>query len=219
MCAESSGPSADLWCVLFCVSAGCQTVWSQRKAVLLWSQLWTPTPPIWESWTWVTTTCRIQEWSDFLLNWRVHTVSLKLSGQDSLFYFIISSNCTIGAGLNQTLKRQWKNISHMSEDHQNNYISYWWKHECILYKMCVHQSFLHFGPDLLISTTTGWIVKRFGSDIPAPLRMNCHYFGDTLTFLLAPSPGHHFIPYNMLVHDQIFAKVMAFPSASVIICV
>ena len=64
-----------------------------------------------------------------------------------------------------------------------------------------------------------WIVMRFGSVIHAPLGMNCKYFDDPLTFLLAPSSGHHFNLYNMLVHDQIFAKLMKFPSASVILCV
>ena len=85
--------------------------------------------------------------------------------------------------------------------------------------MWVRQSILHSGPDLLISTSTGWIVMRFGSDIHAPLRMNCKYFGDPLTFLLAPSSGHHFNLYNMLVHEQIFAKQMAFTPASVIFCI
>ena len=46
----------------------------QRSAVLLWPQLWNPTPPIWESWTWLTTSCRIQEWSFSVLNWRVQNV-------------------------------------------------------------------------------------------------------------------------------------------------
>ena len=60
---------------------------------------------------------------------------------------------------------------------------------------------------------------RFGSDIHAPLRMNYKYFDDPLTFLLVPSPGHRFYLYNMSVHDQIFRKIMAFPSASVILYV
>ena len=80
-------------------------VTSQREAVKLCPQFSVPSPLVWERWTWVTTTCRIQEWRDFLLNWRIHAVSLKLSGQDSLFYPIISSkkySCTIGAGLDQT---------------------------------------------------------------------------------------------------------------------
>ena len=83
MCIESSGPSADLWCVLFCVSAGCQAVWSQRKAVLLWPQLWTPTPPIWESWTWPTIIQETQEWSSCLLDWRIQAGDWTLSGMKS----------------------------------------------------------------------------------------------------------------------------------------
>ena len=83
MWTESSGPSADLWCVLFCVSAGCQAVWSQRKAVLLWPQLWTPTPPIWESWTWATIIQETQEWSSCLLDWSIQAADWTLSGRKS----------------------------------------------------------------------------------------------------------------------------------------
>ena len=54
----------------------------QRSAVLLWPQLWSPTPPIWESWTWVGTTgCRIQEWSRCVIFCRVHIVDWRLWGQ------------------------------------------------------------------------------------------------------------------------------------------
>lgn len=53
----------------------------QRSAVLLWPQLWSPTPPIWESWSWVETSCRIQEWSCCVVFWRVHTVDWRLWGQ------------------------------------------------------------------------------------------------------------------------------------------
>ena len=63
-----------------------------------------------------------------------------------------------------------------------------------------------------------WMDCHEVSDIHAPLRMNCNYFGDPLTFLPAPSSGHQFNLYNMLVHDQVFAKLMAFKSASVILC-
>ena len=54
----------------------------QREAVKLCPQFSAPSPLVWESWTWVTTTCRIQEWSICLLDWRVHTVNWRLSGQD-----------------------------------------------------------------------------------------------------------------------------------------
>ena len=53
----------------------------QRSAVLLWPQLWSPTPPIWESWTWVTTTWRIQEWSCCVIFYRVQTADWRLWGQ------------------------------------------------------------------------------------------------------------------------------------------
>ena len=57
-----------------------------------------------------------------------------------------------------------------------------------------------------------------GFDIHAPIRMNYHYFGDPLTFYLMPSSGHDFNLYNMLVHDQIFAKLMTIPSTSLTLC-
>ena len=69
-------------CVLFCVFAACQDVWSQRKAVLLWPQLWAATPPIWESWTWATIIQETQERSYCLLDWRIHTGDWTLSGMD-----------------------------------------------------------------------------------------------------------------------------------------
>ena len=65
--------------VLFCVFAGCHAVWSQRKVVLLWSQLWAPTPPIWESWTWATIIQETQQQS-CLLHWRIHTGDWTFSG-------------------------------------------------------------------------------------------------------------------------------------------
>ena len=59
-----------------CLAAVCQ-----RSAVLLWPQLWSPTPPIWESWPWVTTSWRIQEWSCFVIFYRVQTADWTLWGQ------------------------------------------------------------------------------------------------------------------------------------------
>ena len=61
----------------------------QRSAVLLWPQLWSPTPPIWESWIWVTTSCRIQEWSCCVIFWRVHTVDWRLWGQTPCFTSVL----------------------------------------------------------------------------------------------------------------------------------
>ena len=69
-------------CVV-CVSAGCQAVWSQKKAVLLWPQLWTPTPPIWESWTWSTIIQETQESSNCLLYWRIQAGDWTLWGMKS----------------------------------------------------------------------------------------------------------------------------------------
>ena len=57
-------------------AAGCQ-----RSAVLLWAQLWSPTPPTWDTWSWALTSCRIQEWSIWVVFWRVQTVDWRLWGQ------------------------------------------------------------------------------------------------------------------------------------------
>ena len=70
-------------CVLFCVFAVCQAVWSQRKAVLLWPQLWAPTPPIWECWTWATIIQETQEWSYCQRDWRIQTGDWTLSGTNT----------------------------------------------------------------------------------------------------------------------------------------
>ena len=53
----------------------------QRDAVKIWPQFSAPTLLVWESWTWAPMICRIQEWSCSLLDWGVHTVHWKLSGQ------------------------------------------------------------------------------------------------------------------------------------------
>ena len=57
----------------------------QISAVLLWPQLWSPTAPIWESWTWVTMICWIQEWRFSLLDWRVQIADWRLWGQFMCF--------------------------------------------------------------------------------------------------------------------------------------
>ncbi len=52
---------------------------------------------IWESWTWVTMTCRIQEWSFYLMDWRVHTVNSTHWGkktEGSLGYEIKAALCS-----------------------------------------------------------------------------------------------------------------------------
>ncbi len=43
---------------------------------------------------------------------------------------------------------------------------------------------------------------KFGTDISAPLRMNCNQFGDLLTFPLAPSSGEICNLSKTLVYDQ-----------------
>lgn len=53
------------------------------------------------------------------------------------------------------------------------------------------------------------------TDIRGPQRMNSVDFGDPLTFPLVPSLGQTFLLSNTLVHDQILAKLMTFPSANV----
>ena len=71
---------------LFILYSDCLAAVCQRSAVLLWPQLWSPTPPIWESWSWVlTTSCRIQEWSCCVLDSRVQIVNWRLWGQTPFF--------------------------------------------------------------------------------------------------------------------------------------
>ncbi len=48
----------------------------------------------------------------------------------------------------------------------------------------------HFGPN--ISTTIGWIVIKFCTDVHGSQRMNPTDFGDPLTFSLAPPAGQSF---------------------------
>ena len=63
------------------------SVTSQREAVQLCPQFSALSPLVWESWIKVTTTCRIQEWSYCLLDWKVHNGDWRLWGQ-------IPSACT-----------------------------------------------------------------------------------------------------------------------------
>ena len=69
-------------CVRACVCVACLAAWSHRTAVLLWPQLWAPTPPIWESWTWATITQETQELRCSLLDWRIHAGDWTLSGME-----------------------------------------------------------------------------------------------------------------------------------------
>ncbi len=63
-----------------------------------------------------------------------------------------------------------------------------------------------------ISISTKWIGIKSDTDIYDPQRMNIKDFGDPLTFHLATSA-------NVLVYDHIPAKIMIFPSASIVLCV
>ncbi len=56
----------------------------------------------------------------------------------------------------------------------------------------VNWSVHHFGPDWNISTTIGWAVVKFCTDIHASQRMNPTDFDDSLTFPLVPPWGWHF---------------------------
>lgn len=62
------------------------TVTSQREAAVPCLQFSTPSPVVWQSWTWVIMTCRILEWNFSLLDWRVRIVHWKLWGQESDFF-------------------------------------------------------------------------------------------------------------------------------------
>ena len=72
--------SEIIWHVSCFVIQDCQAAWLQRKAALLWLQLWVPTPPIWGSWTWATIIQETQEWSYCLLHCRIQTGDWTLSG-------------------------------------------------------------------------------------------------------------------------------------------
>ena len=61
----------------------------QRSAVLLWSQLWSPTPPIWDIWICHTSSCLTQTWSCCVIFWRVQTVDWRLWGQTPFFTSVL----------------------------------------------------------------------------------------------------------------------------------
>lgn len=87
----------------------------------------------------------------------------------------------------------------------------WWFSSCANHNLC--QSF--YLSSWNVSTSTGWIVTKSGTDVHVPLRMNCIYFCDPLTFPETPSSCHH----NTLVYDWIHTKLMTFPSvSSTLIC-
>lgn len=102
--------------------AYCLSVWvlviCRREAVKLCPQSSAPIPLVWESWTWVTTTCRTQEWSCWLLEWRVHTVNWRLSGQAATrivpYQSMKSQNykllCAVCCGISArlTIQERWR---------------------------------------------------------------------------------------------------------------
>ena len=78
-----------------CVCVGCLAAWSHRKAVLLWPQLWAPTPPIWESWTWATITRQeTQELRCSLLDWRTQAGDWTLSGMERTAHHSVTMSPT-----------------------------------------------------------------------------------------------------------------------------
>ena len=58
-----------------------RTAICQGSALVLCAQLWSPTRPIWENWIWLETTWRTQEWSFFVVFWRVQPVDWRFWGQ------------------------------------------------------------------------------------------------------------------------------------------
>ena len=77
----------SFWLYIHFVFPDFMNVGSQRLTMKLLPQLWSPTPPTWESWTWEEASCRIQEWSSCLPDWRVHNVDSRLFRQFTYFYF------------------------------------------------------------------------------------------------------------------------------------
>lgn len=63
------------------------------------------------------------------------------------------------------------------------------------------------------------IAMKVCTDILVPYRRNCNNLGDPLTLHLAPSSGQTFTLSNTLVHDHLPAKLMAFLTASGVLCV
>ena len=93
--------------VCVCVCVACLAAWSHRKAVLLWPQLWAPTPPIWESWTWATITQETLELRCSLLDWRIHAGDWTLSGMERTAHHLGTKSPTrIHAARWSGLKRQ-----------------------------------------------------------------------------------------------------------------
>lgn len=77
---KCSSSSSSVFSCVADSSSGWVAVTSQREAVELCLQFSAPSPLVWEIWTWVTTTCRIQEWNYCVMDWTLHTVHWKLSG-------------------------------------------------------------------------------------------------------------------------------------------
>ncbi len=101
------------------LSAGWLIAVLERKAVLLWFQLWDQTPHIWQNWIWDLIKLEIQEWSCALLYWRIHAVNWrnysKLLSQcfhllscikADLSVFYLSLYCTVFDSGNFTSSKQ-----------------------------------------------------------------------------------------------------------------
>ncbi len=101
------------------LSAGCITAVLERKAVLLWVQLWDQTPHTWQNWIWAVINQETQEWSCSLLYWRIHTVNWRnycklliqwcnllscIKADLSVFY--LSLYCTVFDSGNSTSSKQ-----------------------------------------------------------------------------------------------------------------
>lgn len=72
------------------LNVGCQ-----RTAVHLWPQLWSPTPPIWDTCGWVSTGYMIQEWSCCVIFYRIQTVDWRLWGQTPFFISVLEFSLTL----------------------------------------------------------------------------------------------------------------------------
>ena len=95
---------------------------SQRLTVTLWPQLWSPTPPTWHTWTWATTTCRIQQWRLCVLDWRVQTVDWRLWGQ-----FVCCSFCLCSGQMFEVSLVHWLRISTKSCRRERTQCYYYYK--------------------------------------------------------------------------------------------
>lgn len=69
----------------FVLNAGWLNVSCQTSAVQLWTLLWGSTRSTWKSWTWPWTLWRIQEWSSWLVFYRIQTADWRLWSEKDSF--------------------------------------------------------------------------------------------------------------------------------------